>query len=414
MESKPKNTEDSPTIPNVVVLGPITPAVESVQAEELSYKKLSPAVQKHEKYESDRYRRMWSSEEDSVNERLAAQQLAMQNLLFTAEALRLAVKPESKELWSQRYTQASSELYGSPDEEIARRLTQEHGEMEKPFERAAEAVKEYFEQKYSTVFEALEEGLEPGHQLKPAEVAQRFLAAVDVLAREHDEDWSRWHIDQPEDKAMLSVSAGSEKISVGSQRADIPANELRGLFAHEVLIHAQSGLNGRKISSELQTGYPGYLDNQEGQGVFVEYALSGKISQKIVDRYVDIAYALGQIDGEPHTRHELINVVMERALVRNAHSDNPKLFEAIDKEVHTHVNRIYRGSLGNEYIGIFTKDIAYYKGFSEVGDYIEQQLEAGESIEGVMDYMLQGKFDPTIPAHVAKLQEQKAATEQIE
>lgn len=49
----------------------------------------------------------------------------------------------------------------------------------------------------------------------------------------------------------------------------MPAGELNGLFAHEILVHGLSAVNGGKLDPKLATGLPGYLEIQEGIGVFL-------------------------------------------------------------------------------------------------------------------------------------------------
>lgn len=72
--------------------------------------------------------------------------------------------------------------------------------------------------------------------------------------------------------------------------------------------------------------------------------------------------------------------------------------DRLEREVWEHVNRIYRGGLGNHYIAVFTKDIAYYKGFVKMARYI-QEIRKTQGIDTVMQYLMQGKFDPMLRAH---------------
>jgi hypothetical protein len=313
-------------------------------------------------------------------------------------------RTSNPELWSKRYTQSTSEIYGEPEADLARSLwlEQQNGgnEVELPFKGAAEKAREFLNDTYGSVFNALE--IEPsGETLGLEEVADRFEAALKVLAEEHDPDWKEWEVERNAEKDSLSVVAGDKKILVGMQRAGVPQEQLRALFAHEVLVHGLRAVNGKKLSDELGGGLPGYLDAEEGFGVFVEYSFNGKVSEKNVDRYVDIAYALGQIDGQEHTRQELLEHAMQRAVKRNEKAEKPKAGEDIEKEVYAHVNRIYRGSLGNEQVGIFTKDISYHKGFIEMGRYIQGEIDGGKSIEEIFTFLSKGKFDPTNPRHLA-------------
>jgi len=393
-------------IPKVLVLGPITPSADSAKSERLIYPKLQPAVEKHRPYERARMARFWQTEEGSLDEHAAAQQLAMQYMLMGAHALTFSADPE---LWSQRYTQATSEIYGLPEPKLAQQLWREQqndsGEVEEPFKAVAERVGEFLDSKYASVFAALNIDIVSSESIGPDGIASKFEAAIAVLAQEHDSDWAEWTVERNDEKDSLSVVAGSKKILVGMRRANVQPQQLKALFAHEVLVHGLRGVNGQKTSKELGNGLPGYLDAEEGFGVFVEYAVSGKISEKNVDRYIDIAYALGQIDGMQHTRQELIDHAMKRATKRNDKAEQKKAPEDLAKEVYAHVNRIYRGSLGNEHVGVFTKDISYHKGFIEMARYIQEQVESGNTIDDIIAFLSSGKFDPTNSRHVDYLRE---------
>ncbi|HSW92152.1 MAG TPA: tyrosine/phenylalanine carboxypeptidase domain-containing protein, partial [Candidatus Saccharimonadales bacterium] len=381
----------SSEIPSVLVLEPITPSNDSVRAEELKYPKLQPAVEKHGPYEHARMNRFWDAEGDSLEELEAARQLAMQYMLMGSLAL---TQTTNQDVWSKRYTQATSELYGLPEPDLARSLwseqLSERGDVEVPFKEAAQKVGEYLNDKYAAVFDALDIDSSSPESIDPNGVADRFEAALAVLADQYDPDWSNWKIERNSEKDSLSVVAETQTIIVGMKRASVQPQQLEALFSHEILVHGLRAVNGRKISESLGTGLPGYLDAEEGLGVFIEYAISGNISEKNIDRYVDIAYALGQIDGEEHSRQELIDYAMKRAIARNDKAEHKKTIKDIEKEVYAHVNRIYRGSLGNESIGIFTKDISYHKGFVEMGRYIQAQIDNGKSIEEVLDFLLTG------------------------
>lgn len=293
-----------------------------------------------------------------------------------------------------------------PEPDLARSLWSEQlsegGDVEVPFKEAAEKAGEYLNTKYAAVFDALDIDSST-ESIDPNGIADRFEAALAVLADQYDPDWGNWKIERNSEKDSLSVVAETQTIIVGMKRASVQPQQLKALFSHEILVHGLRAVNGRKLSESLGTGLPGYLDAEEGLGVFIEYAISGKISEKIIDRYVDIAYALGQIDGKEYSRQELIDHAMNRAIARNDKAEDKKTVEDIEKEVYAHVNRIYRGSLGDESIGIFTKDISYHKGFVEMGRYMQAQIDNGKSIEEVLDFLLTGKFDPTNMQHIAHM-----------
>lgn len=389
--------------PNVLVLGAITPSVESARAERLQYNNLDKAVDTHASYEYARMADFWNAEKGSLEELEAAKQQALQYMLMGSLALQRAVTPEAQQVWSERYTQATSELYGTPDAELARKLwydQQNDGEVDMPFLEAARQVGEYLDKTYTPVYEAL--GLDDQvDKIDAAGVADRFEAGLRVLADQYDAAWSEWTVERNEEKDSLSVVASEKKIIVGMHRADMELSKLKGLFSHEVLVHGLRAVNGSKKSEALGLGLADYLDAEEGLGVFVEYAINGEVSEKNIDRYVDIAYALGLIDGQEHTRSELIEHARSRAAKRNESSGAKKTAEDLEKEVYAHINRIYRGSLGDEHVGIFTKDISYHKGFVEMGRFVSEKIDEGNSLESIMDYLTQGKFDPTNSRHTA-------------
>lgn len=316
------------------------------------------------------------------------------------------------DVWSKRYTQSTSEIFGLPEPDLARKLWREQrggedAEVEIPFETAAEKLGWYLGKTYQPVFDALgiSSDTEP---IGSVSIADRFESALSVLACEKDSEWAKWKVERDEQSDSLSVVPPNKKIVVGMKRSSVEPKQLIGLFGHEVLVHGLRGLNGGKVSKEFGRGLPDYLDSEEGFGVFVEYALTGVIPQKNIDRYIDIAYALGQIDGKEHSRKELINIAMQRAVARNDRAETKKSIEDIEKDVFAHVNRIYRGSLGNEHIGIFTKDISYHKGFVEIGQYIQDQLDVGKTIEEIFTFLSSGKFDPTNQRHLEYLHEHSA------
>lgn len=396
----------SSEVPKIFALGPITPSTDSVRSERLEYPRLERAIEKHAPHEYARMDKFWDAEDGSLAESGAARQLAMQYMLMGSLALTRTSDPET---WSKRYTQATSEIYGLPDPDIARALWLEQRsggkvEIELPFKDAAEKMNLFLNEKYASVFEALDTELSTD-TTSPSVIADKFESALVVLADEHDIDWSTWKVERNDKTDALVVDTGHKKIIVGMRRANIDPQQLKPLFSHEVLVHGLRGVNGLKVSKELGTGLGAYTDAEEGFGVFIEYAISGRIPEKIVDRYVDIAYALGQIDGKEHSRQELLDHVMQRAIDRNDQAELKKSRGDIEKEVYAHVNRIYRGSLGNEHVGVFTKDISYYKGFIDMGRYVEAQLDEGKTIEEIFTFLSRGKFDPTDPSHLAYVSE---------
>jgi len=148
---------------------------------------------------------------------------------------------------------------------------------------------------------------------------------------------------------------------------------------------------------------PGYIDAEEGFACFVEHALSGAAPRKMYDRYLDVALALGTIDGRPHTRQELYKLVYARNTIRWQAAGKIERASNIERESWAHVNRIFRGTLGNDAVGVFTKDIAYYQGYQKMTAFVIDELNAGISPDELWSLLTMGKFDPTDLLHILEL-----------
>lgn len=425
-----------PKTPNVAILEPFNPSPESARRETLEYEKLGAEALRHAQFDGWRQNEFFAAEPGSLEEERAGRQWAMQYLLMTAARLNEVQTEESKNLWSERFTQATRELYGEPEQEVAQQLAaistdqllrqakskqadpqlilafeekaRAYGMLDselvdeaKDFSEIARQAGEYFQAKYEDVYKAT--GFEDsGDVITPEVFADGIERAFAALTENHDQSWHDWKVDRNTEKSSLSMSPAKKMAVVGMLRATMTPVEAKGLFTHEILIHGLRGLNGGKVSPELKKGLSGYLDFEEGLGIFAEYAVTGVLPEKSIDRYVDIALADGKIDGNQKTRQELLDFVTLRSKLRNglkapidAQSEDDLL-----KGVYTHVNRMYRGGLGDEHIGIFTKDIAYQKGFIEAAEYMSGMVERGTALSDVMEYLLAGKFTPLDSRHV--------------
>jgi hypothetical protein len=112
---------------------------------------------------------------------------------------------------------------------------------------------------------------------------------------------------------------------------------------------------------------------------------------------------VGVVNGMRVDRNKLFLFVASRNVIKVMAEGlkegvDPKVLQkkvhVSQKEALIHVNRIYRGSPGGEYSGVFTKDHVYFKGMIEMSRYIAEKIGQGADMGQLFDYLMQGKFNP--------------------
>jgi hypothetical protein len=387
-------------------------------------------VQRH--FIGDRWNGIEQSPEDSIELADPARALAMFYMIKTADKLLLAESEAQINLWSERFTNASRELYGAPEENessiLAARAIAElseskftdgvdpelmktvvstyktlirHGADASPENTASSEViqgcKDFLEQEYRELFELID----TEKDYAPSDLLAVFTQALSLLA-EKDVGWQGWKAElRPQ--GNLEIDGEEHTVLVGEKRHSATGEKFKGLLAHELLIHAQRRVRAEKHDDvTLQRGLPGYLDAEEGLGIFTDYVLTGEISQTSKDRYTDIALALGGDDRKSMTRTELFEFVRSREILRKQINSEEIDENEIDKRSWQHVYRIFRGGSGRDHSAtpaVFTKDIAYYNGFAKIKGFFESKLKEGKSVEEIYTYLLAGKFDPENEIH---------------
>lgn len=409
-----------------IVLKAFTPTIESYDAGELEYENLNSVFNKYNlrSFITESGRSLLLRKANISRQELR-HNFSVAAIINASYRLQRSMTPIDKMLWSYVFTSSSIKLFGQPLRQEAGRLARLELDSFKDMSRAVDCdefmqplfeayeglllkkhrpmpslttkyatlltdIKTYFEQEYADAF-ACFDAYPSQHVFTSHDVAAVFRQAVGRLA-ERDRAWADWRVTLTE-ATHLSVNVGKKRIVVGKHRIPIDHASIRGLFAHEVLVHAMRGVNGAKISKRMGSGTLGYLIAEEGFGVLVESAINGFVPEKIKDRYIDIALALGDQRG-PMSREALYGVCYRRNFLRAmAEGVDPDL-SSIEKISWQHVNRIYRGTLGNKYVGVFTKDIAYYRGFVRLARHFEAARKKG-LLESRIRFSLQGKFDPT-------------------
>lgn len=415
-----------------VILGAITPDYDTVDADQLTYPNLRSTLKSNNFFSFiKRSGGDLLSIRPTFKPAAAREDLQVAYLLTAAYRLQRAWTPPEKLFWSSQFTLTSMQLFGRPlSREISRLAADEleylqqvatefktkqdffepvlkayrslltgrvkpHTSIESRYGELLVEIRAYFEGTYAGAF-ACFDSYPSGSSLLPADLVQSFSAALQIL-QENDPAWVQWKIVQDR-SAKLSINVDKKKVIIGKNRSPVSVREARGLFAHEVLVHAQRCVEGGKRSSDLAIGLPNYLDAEEGFGVLVESAISGGIPTKVKDRYIDVALALGSLRRLPLSRQEMFTFCYSRAVIRQVATNEEADLDETEKEVWEHVNRIYRGSLGNRYVGVFTKDVAYYQGFMKIAQYL-QKTKKRNNLPQTLQYLLRGKFDPTNKSH---------------
>jgi len=429
-------------IPSIKVLEAFKPDNAGKGEQSLVYVGLMSAIERYKESHIARSQRMWDSEVDSLGELSAAQELAKDYLLQTSGKL-VDSDEKNRDLWASRFTEASIELYGAPEKKEATSLLREEydllntlkdddgvsqdlvnyliatyekiippdTETEEVFNKETErlAIEKYGQAiigKYQQLFNFVDES--ESEDFDAAKLKELFITSLEWLKDNDDKDWDEWKVVEV-DGTTVSVNASKKEIKLPSRREAASKQDAKGLIAHELLVHALRAKNGYKTGDiELATGVAGYLDAEEGLGILAEDAVNSELPEKAYDRYLDIALALGTIDGAHMNRKELFKISMARQTLR---AQVKGTFEeaqlpSMEKRVWTHIDRIYRGGPGDDNgteQAIFTKDIAYYVGYKKMAEYITNKLASGDTTDDIFAFLSQGKFDPTNDKHLEKI-----------
>ncbi|HEY1645860.1 MAG TPA: hypothetical protein VGF75_05830 [Candidatus Saccharimonadales bacterium] len=430
-------------IPSVHFVNPLNPANSGTGQDVLIYENLTPAVNKYRDTFPERSEAVWTSEPGSLDELSKARQLATEYLLRTAEKL-VASDGLNRDIWADRYTQATIELFGEPEKAEAERLLvseynllselkDQEGISQEPLQflldiyepivsdyvetetqdtqadnkLERQAVSKYGEAiraKYQPLFDLVDE--DGKDEFSPKDLGQLFNKALDWLKGNDDPEWGKWSV-KSIDADKLVVIASDREIQIGIKRETASAMDAKRLIAHELLVHALRAKNGYKTGdSELATGLPDSFNVGEGLGKLSEIAITGEFPDAAPDNYIYVALALGVMDGVQRNRRELFQIGYARKLIRAQLKGDDIDLDSIAKSSWRRVDRIYRGGPGDN-IGtrqaVFTKDIDYYVGYKQMAAYINRQLNEGKSAEELFTYLSQGNFDPNNQQHLERL-----------
>ncbi|HEX5448346.1 MAG TPA: hypothetical protein VFW90_04080, partial [Candidatus Saccharimonadales bacterium] len=128
--------------------------------------------------------------------------------------------------------------------------------------------------------------------------------------------------------------------------------------------------------------------------------IRGRLSEASKDFYMEIAVALGQFGQPMVTRAQMQKFCLDREVIRTQAKGKPVEEKPLSDKTWGHVNRIYRGSLGNEEVAVNTYETVYYGGFRPIAEYVRKQLAAGRSMDGIFGELTCARIDPTNPQDI--------------
>lgn len=408
----------------------------------LCYPNLESHIEELELSNTARAQKVWEAPLGSAEEENAARQLAFEYLVRTAGKLVLTDSVDRRNLWTERYNDAASELFEMPDKAIVVDLIARHRQevrsalggslkpspatesllatydrllpegteaqeanlAEAEIQNAIEDYKAELITRYGYVFELVETSGK--QQFGPDDLKILFEEAVGALVEHGEEGWENWQVIS-KDSRVLSVNRFEKQIEIGKNRKKASTETARELLAHELLVHALRANNAIVAGNPLLLeGLVGYADAEEGLGKFAEHAISGKKPPTSADHYVDIGLASGVINGCQLNRHEVFELAIARKIVRAQMIGKypslnlSKLFEVTAASV----DRIFYGTPGDTLPArqaVYISETNYYGGYRKILSYIVKAKAEGKSMAEIFTFVSQGKFDPTNPKHLS-------------
>ena len=405
----------------------IMPPAEQYDAPTLSYPRLRQVVKQHYQHEYDSVEAIFS-DADTISDKAS-----LSNNYFPAITLKIqeATTRDEQQRWSNRLTALSVEQFGRPDEVAVERLIASEllhlqslrrrsslpTDVSRPvialYERLVSStkadatvpplsqqatllahLKAYLDATYRDGFAVLDEYADQPY-LSADEIAAVYQEMVDRLSLKR---WAlrEWKVVRT-NSSQMAVNPRQKIIQVGRFLPSLSPLRAKSLFTHEVLVHAQRSVRGLLVTSKLAYGLPGYRQAEEGLGSLMEAAIEGRLPQRIADRYIDIALALGYGGLPQLTRQQIFTIAYARTRLRQSAAHVPVSDDLTRRATWQHVNRIYRGTLGNDIVGVITKDQIYYAGYIEMATYLSRYKS--DMLPRAIDFVLSGKIDPTSPEH---------------
>ncbi len=435
-----------PSVPRPELITPLKPINIGTGEPTLEYR-LDEAIDSNAQHHHERWDDFLATTPGSVEEATIGKDLAEEFLLRTAKKA-IDATSHNRDLWADRFTEASAEIFGRPNREVSIRiLRDEYKRIEQLVGNPAlsQGHVDYLLKTYKALIDetsdvAVEQsdlkseaaGIAAGRELgkvliyrykpvfdlvrdaelksyEPYDLVNLFNDGLGWLTQFDDPDWKDWKAEIGEG-TNVRVRSKDKIIEIGKDRIDATPNQAIGLLAHELLIHVQRSKNGFKTGDEgLSTGLSGNVNAEEGIAIIAEEGVLDRPRAVTTENYLAIAIASGVINGSQLTRSQMHELVMAQSTLRHQLEGplSTKDVSDIWRRNWSMVDRIYMGGKGDNNSGrqaILSKDIVYFEGRASMRRYFAEQLQSGKTAEQILDFILLGKFNPLDPLHVAHVE----------
>ena len=170
-----------------------------------------------------------------------------------------------------------------------------------------------------------------------------------------------------EKATSINVKSSEKKIVIPDNGMMRSRKKVENLVVHEIGVHMLRSITGGETNIlPLKYGLSGYYDTEEGLGVVMEQALSGKFAERGVDHY--ITAGLAHFDNKDF--REAFEIKWRLSLLGSVDDESEVSDEQIVKAKKTAFTQTLRSFRGTNDMPLF-KDLSYYNGSVEVWKYLE-------------------------------------------
>lgn len=188
-----------------------------------------------------------------------------------------------------------------------------------------------------------------------------------------------------EKATSVNVKSSEKRIVIPDNGMMRSRKKVENLVIHEIGVHMLRSITGGETDMlPLKSGLSDYYDAEEGLGVVMEQALSGKFAERGVDHY--ITAGLAHFDNKDF--RDAFEVKWRLSLLDSVEDGGEINDEQIAKAKKTAFTQTLRSFRGTNDMPLF-KDLSYYNGSVEVWRYLE-------SIKGddfLLSLLLAGKVN---------------------